>query len=407
MARPKGREPQVEVRRHRAKDGVVREYPCVRYYDRDGVRRRLRCDTVAEAELERARIAVEGAPAPPVGLMALAEFWPVWLADARGRLAENTLSGYEYYWARELEPRFGEVALRDITPRAIAQWRGDLTAAGVGVESIRKSMVLLQAIFSIAIEWGEAAENPVGAVRKPRQGRRRAITFMDPLRVEQLRAEMLRDGDELSATLTVVLAYAGLRPAEALALERRHVRSATLLVEQAVSCGKLKLQKTGRVYRTVDLLPPLGEDLERWLDARGDRSADAPLFPRSDGRWWTQDDWNNWRQRRFHRFTKRCGLGTMRPYDLRHSFASLLIKEQRASVVDIADQLGHAPTETLNTYSHVVREHRRQQPIDAAEAVMSARRVVEKTAPRDATTAVRSCALERRSVRATTRSGEG
>jgi hypothetical protein len=33
------------------------------------------------------------------------------------------------------------------------------------------------------------------------------------------------------------------------------------LVEQAVSYGTLKLQKTGRIYRTVDLLPELREDI--------------------------------------------------------------------------------------------------------------------------------------------------
>lgn len=68
MARPKGRGPQVEVRRHTSKDGIVSEYASVRYVDHDGVRKRLRCGTVAEAELERARIALEGAPAPPRAL---------------------------------------------------------------------------------------------------------------------------------------------------------------------------------------------------------------------------------------------------------------------------------------------------------------------------------------------------
>ncbi|MTD46272.1 tyrosine-type recombinase/integrase [Conexibacter sp. W3-3-2] len=376
MPRPKGREPRIEVRRHTLKDGTVREYPCVRYFDRDGVRRRLRCGTVAEAEFERARIALEGAPAPPVeaqGRMLVSEFWPVWLADARGRLEENTLNAYEFYWAGQLEPRFGDVAFRDITPRAVSQWRVELADKGVGEESIRKCMVLLQAVFSVAVEWGEATQNPVSVVRKPRQGRRRAITVTEPSRVERLRATMLEADDLLCATLTVTLAYSGVRPAEALALERRHIRDETLLVEQAVSCGKLKLQKTGRVYRTVDLLRPLAVDLAIWMEDKGIVRDDALLFPRPDGGWWTKDDWDNWRKRHFHRHTKTLGLGTPRPYDLRHSFASLLIREQRASIVDIADQLGHAPTETLNTYSHVVREHRRKTPIDAADAILAAR----------------------------------
>lgn len=72
-----------------------------------------------------------------------------------------------------------------------------------------------------------------------------------------------------SATLVCVLAYAGLRPGEALGLAWRHVRQSTLLVEQAVSDGRLKRQKTGRIYCAVYLVAPLAGDLARWRTASG------------------------------------------------------------------------------------------------------------------------------------------
>lgn len=381
MARPKGREPRVDIRRHRQKDGELREYPGVRYYDADGRCRRIGFASLAEAELERARMVVEGSaqrPGAVDGSTTLEAFWPVWLADARERLAEGTVEDYVYFWRRRVAPRFGDHELRDITPRAVSQWRATMSAEGVGRESIRKAMILLQAMLSIAIEWGEASENPVRLVRKPKQGRQRAIEVMGPGTVERLRATMQAAGDPLSATLTVLLAYSGMRPAEALALERRHVREATILVEQAVSRGKLKQQKTGRVYRTLDLLTPLSDDLDTWLALRGIEDRDAPLFPRADGGWWMKDDWDNWRGRRYHHYTRSAGLGTPRPYDLRHSFVSLLICEQRSSVVDIADQLGHSPNESLKTYSHVMREHRRQKPVPADELIARARRAAQQ-----------------------------
>jgi integrase len=88
-----------------------------------------------------------------------------------------------------------------------------------------------------------------------------------PEDIERLRAVLLEDGDHRSATLVSVLAYAGLRPGEALGLEWHHVRDHTLLIEQAVSEGRLKRQKTNRVDRTVDLLEPLAEDLADWKAA--------------------------------------------------------------------------------------------------------------------------------------------
>jgi integrase len=117
----------------------------------------------------------------------------------------------------------------------------------------------------------------------------------------------------------------------------------------------------------------LRNDLRHWFEAC-EPAADALLFGRADGSPFRLDDWNNWRNRHFHRATVAVGLGRPRPYDLRHSFASLLIREQRVSIVDLADQLGHAPTMTLDTYSHVMREHRGASPVDAVEWIMRARR---------------------------------
>jgi integrase len=65
-------------------------------------------------------------------------------------------------------------------------------------------------------------------------------------------------------TLFVVLAYAGLRPQEALALEWRHVCERTLLIERALSDGQLKALKNRRQPHTVDLLAPLRDDLDAW-----------------------------------------------------------------------------------------------------------------------------------------------
>jgi integrase len=156
-------------------------------------------------------------------------------------------------------------------------------------------------------------------------------------------------------------------------LEPRHVRERTLLIDQAVAHGRLKVQKTGRIYRTVDLFPLLRDDLLTWQGTARGRSGSL-LFGRDDGDPWTLDDWNNWRNRCFHKASKAAGPGKRRPYELRHSFASLLIREQRQSVVDLADQLGHAPTMTLDTYSHVMREHRGAPPREAEGWIREARR---------------------------------
>lgn len=379
MARRR-REPTIEVREHACADGSMTEMWSVRYYDAAGARRRLRCASREEADFERARLVLADARGEPVAWslvaaddgagLTLAGFWPMYRADAESRLARSTLREYERIWDRRLGPRFGGLALDAIRPRLISERRAELLADGVGAEAVRYAMVPLQAMFTLAIERGEAQANPVRVVRKPRQGRQRAIEPLAPEDIERLRAVLLDERDHRSATLVSVLAYAGLRPGEALGLEWRHVRDRTLLIEQAVSDGRLKRQKTNRIYRTVDLLEPLVEDLAEWKAAS---CTGRFVFPRPDGEPWRTDDWNNWRNRHFHPAAARAGLGRPRPYDLRHAFASLLIREQRTSVVELAEQLGHAPTMTLNRYTHVFREHRRSEPIDAGQWIRAAR----------------------------------
>jgi integrase len=152
-----------------------------------------------------------------------------------------------------------------------------------------------------------------------------------------------------------VLAYAGLRPQEALALPWHNVRDRTVLIDRAQSDEGPKSTKTGRT-RSVRLLAPLAIDLAAWRLASKRSGADELVFPTTTGGLWRDHDWRNWRRRVFDPLAAEVGAPGMRPYDLRHAFCSLLIAEG-LSVVEVARQAGHAPTMTLDTYAHVMADH--------------------------------------------------
>jgi integrase len=185
--------------------------------------------------------------------------------------------------------------------------------------------------------------------------------------VEAMRTRLHARGRERDAALLVLLAYAGLRPGEALGLEWRHVRERTLLVEQAVADGRVKGLKNRRRSRAVRLLEPLREDLERR------RVGGGAVCARPDGGYWRETDWRNWRRRVFRPVAEEVGLVGARPYDLRHAFASLLIAEGRMSIVEIAAQLGHNPTVCLDIYGHAMAE-RWAGEVRSAEALIGAAR---------------------------------
>ena len=291
-----------------------------------------------------------------------------WLSYAEPNLAANTLVYYAGAWDKHILSRLGEYELRRITPAVIAEFADELRNDGVGAPTIRKVLSLLQGILGRAVVVGRIKSNPVAAVRKPAQARSRAVRPLTPTMVEKLRRRMPTDRD---ATLVSVLAYAGLRPGEALALTWADVGKRTILVERSVALGEVKETKTGK-SRSVRLLTPLRSDLKK-LRMRLGRPGDEELvFPRPDGEPWLDTDWRNWRERVFQPQAKAAGLGVIRPYDLRHSFVSLLIAERR-TIIDVARQAGHSPTMALNTYGHVFDELEGTKPASAEELIRKAR----------------------------------
>jgi integrase len=183
----------------------------------------------------------------------------------------------------------------------------------------------------------------VRAVRNPSGARKRSVTPLAPETVEEMRHWLLRRNLIRDATLVSVLAYAGLRPgAQAFALTRGLVRERTLLVEAAVSLGQITETKT-RLRRTVRMLAPLSQDLAEWRLHCGRPDAGVLVFPGHDGWPWSAAAWKNWRRRAFGHAASAAGVPDARPYDLRHSFVSLLIAEG-CNILEVARQAGHSPT---------------------------------------------------------------
>src|SRR3954470_5429674 len=368
----------VKRRERRRRDGTVYSVWRARWRDETGAERSKTFDRAADARAWEAKVRTmkrTGVLADlDAGTETLAEFveeW--WLVYAGPNLERSTLRVYAHLWNGHALPRLGQFRLRDLTPQTIARFRAELEGAGVGNEAIRKTMTMLQGVLQRAVEWGRVPSNAVKLTRKPPKPHRPAVQAIPPSLIEVMRARLLADGRLRDATLLVVLAYAGLRPQEALALEWRHVRERTLLVERAVSDGQLKVLKNRRQPRTVALPAPLREDLGEWRRASRLSLPTAPVFPAASGGFWRATDWRNWRKRIYKPVAESVGLEGARPYDLRHAFASLLIHEGRLSVVEIAAQLGHNPTVCLDTYAHVMAEERDGEHVGAEEQIALAR----------------------------------
>jgi len=318
---------------------------------------------------------IEAADAGRESLREATEPW--WTDHVEPNLAQSTVLSYANVLDRHLLPRLGETPIREIDPARVLELQRQLRNGGVGDPMAHRILMVLSGIMRHAVLRGRLDRNPVQPVRVVQPKRRRAIRPLAPAAVERIRRAMLVRDDEASGTLVSLMAYAGLRPSEATALAWRHVGERTLLIEQSADGeGGTKVTKTG-VIRTVPLLAPLADDLAAWRAASSPPSDEAPIAPRSDGGWWTATDYRNWRRRRFDPAVDRAGLPVTRPYDLRHSYASLMV-QAGYTAVELATELGHSPNLTLNTYAHVFSEFARGQRLRPDETIRGARRLARQ-----------------------------
>ncbi len=252
---------------------------------------------------------------------------------------------------RHALPHFGDRSLASVRPSQVQAWVRGLTdvLAPATVEVVYR---YVSAIFRTATADRLITSSPCVGVKLPKIAPRQVV----PLPTDDVHALSDTVPDRYKA-LVVLAAGTGLRQGECLGLEVRHVdflRRALRVEQQLVllpgAPPQIAPPKTEASYRTVPLPQVVLDALAAHLAAFPAGSSGL-VFTTSAGEpiRRTAFSANVWRPA-----VGRAGLpaGT-HFHDLRHYFASLLIRHGE-SVKVVQARLGHASAaETLDTYSHL------------------------------------------------------
>jgi len=242
-------------------------------------------------------------------------------------------------------------------------------AAHYAKNTVRLIRAALSTVLSDAVEDEIIDVNPAkslsrknrkqaGALTKPEQ--QEAIRPMDWGQLATFRATVRPIA--LWGPLFELLPLTGLRPSEALALQPGDIDfgNGVLRVERAVSGGRLKSPKdneTRSVHLNADAVTLLRQHLAWLTEQTLRRGWGEPqwLFPSEAHTLLDYNlDYNN-AAKVFHRLVRRAGLPRFRVYDLRHTFASLLLSAG-VPLLYVSQQMGHSnPTTTLRYYAHWVQ----------------------------------------------------
>jgi integrase len=286
----------------------------LRYYDRDGVRRRKSPFPSKSAALAHYRDVVEpqlrGEP-PPAPELTLAELVELYLERHAASVRPRTIATLRERLVHAIRA-FGDVPLPELERMSgeLASWSARLP------ERSRYGIVqALRQTLEAAVRWGYMQSNPAVLAGRNRQPAPRPIRAYTREELDAIAAEL----SAMYAPLPAFAAATGLRPEEWQALERRDVdrRARFLHVRRTVSGGEVvELGKTSGARRQVPLS-------RRALEALGELPPrlDAPLVFTAPGGGLMNLD--NFRRREWAPAVEASGVRKpARIYDLRSAFAS-------------------------------------------------------------------------------------
>jgi integrase len=311
----------------------------------------------AERELTRLLRNLDTGTSTDPGKLTLGRYlFDQWLPHQATRVKGRTHYRYGQLMRVHVLPSLGNVKMAKLRPSHIQSALDKMdTAPRTKVQTYR----VLSAALRQAVKWQILSINPASAASPPRPGRPQ-LHVPSPEGVGVL----LGASEEWFEVALALLATTGMRRGEALALQWQsvdldagHARiiQAIEAVGQELSFG---LPKTDRARRTVSLPPGTVALLRRWkkdqLERRmllgGDWKATDLVVERGDGKPIHPDVFS----RRFQRLTVRLGMVGIRLHDLRHWYATELLKAGVHPKV-VSEALGHSSVAfTMDVYSHLL-----------------------------------------------------
>jgi integrase len=299
--------------------------------------------------------------------IAVGEFLDKWLEEVvRPNVRPWTFAGYEVHVRLHLKPTIGTVPLDKLSPMHVQRLMNQKIAEGLRPKTIRYIRGTLRSALNHGVRWGLISRNAAALVASPRV-EQYEIKPLTPVEARTL-LQSLR-GDRLEALYSVALTM-GLRQGEALGLRWHDVdlELGYMRISKQLQRIDRRLQlvepKTSRSRRSLAMpraiVVGLREHQNRQEAERrlaGDRWMEGGfVFTTPEGK--PLDGTAITKQ--FHRHLERAGLAQRRFHDLRHSCATLLLV-QGVSPRVVMDVLGHSQIGlTMNTYSHVIPELRRE-----------------------------------------------
>ena len=238
---------------------------------------------------------------------------------------------------RFLKERFAKKYLYQITPEDIEVYK-NLRTKKVQQPTVNRELTCLKTIYSKAIEWGYATENPVKKVKFFNEKNRARKRYLEWPEIEKL----IGTCPDRIKPIVIAALNTGMRRGELLGLEWKDVNfnGSVIAVRNTKNSEDRVIPMTAALSTTLGKLQGRVNSKFVFCDSQGKRLSKTG--------WFYHD---------FVRAVKEAEIEDFRFHDLRHTFASHLVMGG-ADLLTVKELLGHKSIEMTQRYSHLSRYHK-------------------------------------------------
>lgn len=242
---------------------------------------------------------------------------------------------------------------------------------GLSAQTIKHYHTFISSVLERAVKWGLILSNPCRRIDPPKAKKKDIVYLSEDETIRMI--DLLTKEEMPYRTMFTLLIYCGMRRGELLGLEWKDInfdtnvlsinRTSQYTNEKGIYTDDVKTASSRRSMKLSNEVAELLKEYKVWQDeqrlAIGDKWNDTDrLFTQWNGLPMSLSTPYKWLQD----FTKKNNLPKINIHSLRHTNATLLIR-QGVNVRTVAGRLGHSVTSTtLNIYSHEL------QSADAAAA---------------------------------------
>jgi integrase len=300
-------------------------------------------------EREIIRRAKRGRAVKTPGTISIGDLLERYLAT----LANPTTRATSGYHARTFADIFGQRKAHCLTLDDIAGYLAVQQGRGVGLSTVYRRLRVVRAAYNWAVRWGVLGANPLAGLRVP------AVAAQVPVPPSLQEARLLYKAAAPHVRRVIVLGMtcgARIGPSELFRLQWPDVdtREGTIRMPNAQKGARLE-------YRDIPLRADTLRLVRQW--AAQDAAIDCPWVIHHKGKPVRTIS------RAWHKAKGRAGITRkLRPYDLRHAFASLSL-DYNADIKSVSEIMGHRNQVMILQYYRHTSAKQRRKAVNAAPSL--------------------------------------